>query len=415
MKHVTEKSGRALADLPLLPVLDAAFWQDPHAAVRTARAQSSVARTPWDWPVLLDYDDCVGALADPRLGNDYDALLTRNGITNGPLWNWWKLAMLNSNPPHHTRLRSLVSRAFTPRAVYAATGPIRAHTNAILDTALERGAIELVGEMCEPLPIAVMCELIGVPRGDRHSFDRWIADLGMMFAEAITPEMRATAETAMIELSDYVSALVADRRRGELGENMLDGLIAAEEAGERLSLDELVAMVVNLLFGALDTTRGALSMSVATLVQSPALLARLRADRALIGPAVEELLRYDPPIGEIARVARTDLELHGIPVPAGSMVAISTLGANRDPARFVRPDDLDLDRYVAPTNAPQVLSFGRGIHHCIGSALARLELREALDVLLDRCRDIELQRDEPTYVPFLRVRSLVSLHLAVGA
>jgi hypothetical protein len=260
-----------------------------------------------------------------------------------------------------------------------------------------------------------MCELIGVPRGDRHSFDRWIADLGMMFAEAITPEMRTTAETAMIELSDYVSALVADRRRGELGENMLDGLIAAEEAGERLSLDELVAMVVNLLFGALDTTRGALSMSVATLVQSPALLARLRADRALIGPAVEELLRYDPPIGEIARVARTDLELHGIPVPAGSMVAISTLGANRDPARFVRPDDLDLDRYVAPTNAPQVLSFGRGIHHCIGSALARLELREALDVLLDRCRDIELQRDEPTYVPFLRVRSLVSLHLAVGA
>jgi cytochrome P450 len=420
MKHVTEKSVPApaavtpYADLPLLPVLDADFWQDPHAAVRAARAIGPVARTPWNFPVLLDYDDCVSALADPRLINDYDTLLTRNGITDGPLWDWWKLAMLNSNPPHHTRLRALVSRAFTPRAVSGAVEPIRSHTTRILDAALERGHIELVHDLCEPLPIAVMCELIGVPRSDHQSFDRWIVDLGLMFAERITAEMRATAEHAMCELSDYVRALVATRRANGLGNDLLDGLIAAEEAGDRLSEDELVAMVVNLLFGALDTTRGALSMSVAALVNTPERLAALRADPAHLGVAVEELLRFEPPIGELSRIAATDLEVCGLPVAAGTVVAMSTLGANRDPRRFSHPDELDLRRYETPTTAPQLLSFGRGIHHCVGSALARLELREALDVLLERCGTIEPAGPPPRYIPFLRVRSMESLPLTIG-
>jgi cytochrome P450 len=398
--------------LPLLDVLDEAFWQDPHTPLREARRHSPVARTPWGSPVLLDHDDCVAALADPRLTNDYDALLTRNDIDDGPLWDWWQLAMLNNNPPAHTRLRSLVSRAFTPRSVARANDIVRRVADDLLAPALERGHIELVREFCEPLPIGVMCELIGVPRGDREGFDRWIADLGLMFSERVTPDMRATAEAAMVDLSAYVDRLVDERQANGDTDDLLGALVAAEAAGDRLSRAELVAMVVNLLFGALDTTRGALSMSVALLAADPSRAEMLRDDEALLAPAVEELLRVEPPAGEIVRMASCDLELRGVPVEAGTPVGISTLAANRVPARFDEPDVVDLRRYTRPATAP-ILSFGRGIHHCIGSTLARVELREAVGVLLDRCTSIELAGDPPRFVPFLRVRCLSALPLAL--
>lgn len=401
-----------LNHLPLLDVLDEAFWQDPHTPLRDARDRSPIARTPWGSPVLLHYDDCAAALADPRLVNDYDALLTRNDISDGPLWDWWQLAMLNNNPPEHTRLRSLVNRAFTPRAVARASDIVRRTAADLLAPALERGRVELVRELCEPLPIAVMCELIGVPRGDRDGFDRWIADLGLMFSERVTPEMRATAEAAMVDLSEYVDRLVDERQASADTDDLLGALVAAESAGDRLSRAELVAMVVNLLFGALDTTRGSLSMSVAVLAADPARARVLRDDPSLLGPAVDELLRVEPPVGEIIRMASCDLELHGLPIVAGTPVGISVLAANRDPTRFDDPDSVDLRRFTRAATLP-ILSFGRGIHHCIGSALARVELREAISVLLESCERFELAESRPRYVPFLRVRCLSALPLVL--
>lgn len=364
--------------------------------------------------MLLDYDDCVAALSDPRLVNDYDALLTRNGVTDGPLWDWWQLAMLNTNPPVHTRLRSLVNRAFTPRSVVRAVEPTRRVTGEILDRALEEGCIELVRELCEPLPIAVMCELIGVPHADHGDFDRWITELGLMFTTSMTPETRRIAEDAMTSLSASIAELIESRRRTDrVGKDLMADLIAAEEDGDRLSRDELVAMVVNLLFGALDTTRGALSMEVAYLVQHPDDLAALRRERPLSPQAVEELLRLEPPVGEISRAAAVDFELYGHSVGEGDTVALSVLAANRDPSRFPDPERFDLRRHRAGSNP--ILSFGRGIHHCIGAALARLELREALDTLLQRCRTIELAGAAPRYVPFLSVRCMESVSLSVSA
>jgi cytochrome P450 len=289
------------ADLPMLATTDAEYWQDPHAALRAARESGNVARSPWDGLVLLDYDDCVAALADPRYLNDYDALLTRNDVHDGPLWEWWQHAMLNSNPPVHTRLRSLVNRAFTPRSVMRAAEPTRRITAAILDRALEQGRLELVHDLCEPLPIALICELMGVPHADHGDFDAWIGDLGLMFTASMTAETRRIAEGAMANLSDAISDLIEMRRRaGEPGDDLLGDLIAAEDGGDRLSRDELVAMIVSLLFGALDTTRGALSMQVTYLAQHGDALAALRGE-GVTPEAVEELLRIEPPVGEIAR------------------------------------------------------------------------------------------------------------------
>jgi len=402
------------ADLPVLATTDAEYWQDPHAALRAARVVGPVARSPWGGLVLLDYDDCIGALSDPRLDNDYDALLTRNDVYDGPLWDWWQLAMLNNNPPVHTRLRSLVNRAFTPRSVVRATEPTRRITADILERSLERGRIDLVRELCEPLPIAVMCELIGVPHADHGDFDRWISDLGLMFSASMTAETRRTAEAAMAGLSAAISDLIDVRRRaGEAGDDLLGDLIAAEDGGDRLSRDELVAMIVNLLFGALDTTRGALSMEIVYLAQHGDALLALRRN-GVTPEAVEELLRIEPPIGEIARAAAVDFEVHGHAVGQGEIVGLSVLAANRDPSRFAEPDRFDAGRHRNGIGASPILSFGRGIHHCIGAALARLELREALATLLERCSSIELDGDAPRYVPFLSVRCVEEVTLAIS-
>ena len=398
----------------MLATTDAEYWQDPHAALRHARTFGNVARSPWGGLVLLDYDDCIAAFNDPRFVNDYDALLTRNDVYDGPLWDWWQLAMLNNNPPVHTRLRSLVSRAFTPRSVVRAAEPTRRVTASILEPALEEGQLQLIEDLCEPLPIAVMCELIGVPQPDHGDFDTWISDLGLMFSASMTLETRRTAEEAMANLSGAISDLIEARRRaGDPGDDLLGDLIAAEDGGDRLSRDELVAMIVNLLFGALDTTRGALSMELAYLAQHHDALAMLR-EGGVTPEAVEELLRIEPPVGEIARAAAVDFEVHGFPVRAGDIVGLSVLSANRDPARFAAPDAFVPTRHAAGTGANPLLSFGRGIHHCIGASLARLELREALTTIIDRCGTLEITGDAPQYVPFLSVRCMEEMTLAVA-
>ena len=403
------------ADLPMLATTDAEYWQDPHAALRHACTFGNVARSPWGGLVLLDYDDCIAAFNDPRFVNDYDALLTRNDVYDGPLWDWWQLAMLNNNPPVHTRLRSLVSRAFTPRSVVRAAEPTRRVTASILAPALEEGRLQLIEDLCEPLPIAVMCELIGVPQPDHGDFDTWISDLGLMFSASMTLETRRTAEEAMANLSGAISDLIEARRRaGDPGDDLLGDLIAAEDGGDRLSRDELVAMIVNLLFGALDTTRGALSMELAYLAQHHDALAMLR-EGGVTPEAVEELLRIEPPVGEIARAAAVDFEVHGFPVCTGGIVGLSVLSANRDPARFADPDAFVPTRHAAGTGANPLLSFGRGIHHCIGASLARLELREALTTIIERCRTIQIVGGVPRYVPFLSVRCMEEMTLAVTA
>jgi cytochrome P450 len=412
---VSERSERA----PVIDLTDAAFWSDVHGPLAAAAAVAPVAVTPTGVPVLLRRDDAERALVDPRLANDYDALLTRHGIVDGPLHTWWKLAMLNTNPPTHTRLRGLVGRAFTPRAVARMEEPVRVATEERLAELDGVDDVEVIRDLAEPLPLRIVCELLGVPRPDHGAFAAWVADLGLMFAETMPDAQRRTAEHAMEELSAFVRDLVEVRRAAPT-DDVLTGLVHAEEDGDRLSLDELVAMVVNLLFGGLDTSRGMLATGIWLLhrdddvVRGAALRSRLRAEPQRWPAVVEEILRFEPPIGEVLRVATEDVEVHGHRIPAGGLLGVSLLAANRDAACYVDPARFDADRFGPGSTAPPPLSFGRGIHHCLGHALARLEGRVVLQTIVEHRPDLALRTTEPAWVPFLRVRRLAELAVDLG-
>jgi cytochrome P450 len=381
-----------------------AFAQEPHGMLRDARRRGPVAFDAAGTPILLRYADIDAALKDPRFVNDYDVLITRHGITSGPLYDWWKLAMLNTNPPVHTRLRGLASRAFTPRAANATRERMRALTVEHLDAFDGRDSVDFIDDVTEILPLTIVCDMIGIPRDDHRTFQRWVADIGLMFSDAIPDENRRVAERAMEALRAYVIDLIEHMRRAP-DESLMSSLIAAEDDGDRLSYDELVAMVVNLMLGALDTSRSALSIGL--------WLAWTHQIRRVTPALVEEILRFEPPSGELRRTAATDLELYGVSIQAGTSVALSVMAANRDEAAYDAPDDLQMARYESGAARPH-LTFGRGSHFCIGNAIARVEMQEVLDVVLTRHPDLEVLVDAPRWTPFLRVRRFEAMPVRLG-
>ncbi|MEO5841991.1 MAG: cytochrome P450 [Acidimicrobiales bacterium] len=388
---------------------DLAFSRHPHEMLREARERSPIAFDAFGTPMLLRYADVDAALKDPRFVNDYDVLITRHGITSGPLYDWWKLAMLNTNPPVHTRLRSLASRAFTPRATNGTRERMRALTIEHLQEFEGRDSIDLIDDVTESLPLTIVCDMIGVPRDDHGAFHQWVADIGLMFSDSIPDENRARAEHAMFALGDYVVAMIEHKRRNP-DESLMSMLIAAEEGGDRLSYDELVALVVNLMLGALDTSRSALSIGL--------WLLWTRGLRAVTPALIEEILRYEPPSGELRRTAGEDFDLCGVPVAAGTSVALSVMAANRDASAYDEADQFIAERYetgiAAKATTKPHLTFGRGSHFCLGQAIARVEMHEVLDVIFTRYPDLEVLTDSPQWVPFLRVRRFEKLPVRLG-
>jgi cytochrome P450 len=237
---------------------------------------------------------------------------------------------------------------------------------------------------------------------DEAVFAGWTAELGLVFAPVMTPELRSRLEATVVALDGYVSDLV-EERRATPADDLLGALVAAEDDGDRLSREELVAMVSNLLFAGHDTTRSLLSIGPAVLLQHPEQLALLRAEPERWPAAVEELLRFEPPVLGTARRTLAPTEVGGIPVPAGVELSTNLLAANRDPRVFVEPHRFDVTR-----DGPPVVSFGAGIHHCLGAALARLEARVALPMLFDRFPGLVLV-DRPAWVPYASIRRFGAL------
>jgi cytochrome P450 len=268
------------------------------------------------------------------------------------------------------------------------------------------GSVDWVHDVAHELPVWVVCEMLGVPSDDRHLFKEWTVDLALTFANVLTLEERTRAEHALTSLYGYVRELVAERRERP-GDDLLGALVEAELEGQRLSSAELEAMVVNLLQGGHETTRSSLSIALATLLAHPTELDRLHDDPSLVANAVEELLRYESPTFSTMRVARRSVALGPIVLEEGEPVHLSLLAANRDPDRFDRAGVLDVGR----AGVRQV-SFGYGAHHCIGAALARLELQEALAELVVSCRDITLEIAAPVWVPYLQVRRIEALPIS---
>jgi len=362
--------------------------------------------------VLTRYDDVVAVLKDARFSADRRR--ARNRFAQqaaqmqqevGPLGQ--ATTMLSADPPQHTRLRGLVSKAFTPRAVEALRPRIQEIVDELLDAVDGSGQFDVIQDLAYPLPVIVIAEMLGVPPEERARFKRWsgdvVATLGGPFA---SPETFERSRTSAQELAEYFRGVIAERRR-EPRDDLLSALLAAEEQGQVLSEEELLATCILLLIAGNETTTNLIGNGMLALLRHPGQLEKLRSDPSLTESAVEEFLRYDGPVQATGRVALEDVEV-GEQVIQGGQVAFTLLGAaNRDPTRFPNPDRLDLAR-----DDNQHVAFGYGIHYCLGAPLARVEAQAAFPTLLRRFPKLELATGEPEWGGNFILRGLKRLPVA---
>jgi cytochrome P450 len=305
------------------------------------------------------------------------------------------------DPPDHTRLRRLVSHAFSPRAIASLESWIREATDRLVSTVDPEDGFDLVDAVAFPLPIAVICHLLGVPADDQAQFRVW----GHALASTLDPQASAESESRESELAltAYLRALV-EARRADPDDSLLSSLIAAEEEGDRLTQDELVSTALLLLVAGFETTVNLIGNGTVALLGAPTQWARLHEEPGLIAGAIEELLRYDSPVQMTSRNATEDVEVAGRVVPKGANVIVLIGGANRDPEMFAEPDGLEIDR----ADASRHLSFSFGIHSCLGAALARLEARVVFEALTSRFPTLELT-GTPTRRQLLVLRGFESV------
>src|SRR6185436_16512574 len=311
--------GPMTAALPDLH-FDEGFFRDPHGtAGPLLRAGVRAARVPELGTVIfLRYSDVMEALLDRRFGAIGVRYYEQQGWREGPYIDWVRRTVVFLDPPDHDRLRGLLSRAFTPRQV-ARVRPITEDlANELVGAALETGEVDLYDAFAQRLPLQVICGLLAIPSIDHHAVGEWTAALSLATATP-TPEARIGADRAIVAFDEYVSALIAERR-ARPGDDLLSELIAVEQSADRLSKDELVAMVVQMLYAGHETTRNLIGNGLYTLLQHPAQLARLRREPALLSGAVEEMLRYEPPILFVSRVVSADVEWAGVAVHKGDLV-----------------------------------------------------------------------------------------------
>jgi cytochrome P450 len=409
----------AAASSPLPGLLPGPVLADPYPFYAALRAAQPVLRVPLpgEGPgvfVLTRHADCHAVLRDPRFSVDRSrAAVVRANRDRLPLQliegPGALRSMLLMDPPDHTRVRGLVSKAFTPRRVAALAPRIEALVEELLDAAAARGdgTLDVIRDFAEPLPAIVIAELLGVPPEDHRTFKGWSSALidGLAGGPLGGP---ADVESLVRPLLDYLGGVIAARRRAP-GGDLISGMLEAQEERDALSDAELLATSLLLLLAGHETTTNLIGNGTLALLHHPEELARLRADAGAIENAVEELLRFDSPVQATARVALEDVELGGQRVAKEALVLTVIGAANRDPAVFAEPDRLDLDR----AEARQHLSFGLGPHFCLGAGLARLEGRVALRGLLARHPHLRLAADDPPHRPSFFLRGLASLPVEV--
>ena len=356
---------------PFLPE----FHANPYPFYHRLRATDPVHRTPMGLWVLTRYDDVVSVLKDPRFGREEFAQILANVYGEGAR------SMLFRDPPDHTRLRGLVSQAFTPRMIERMRSHIQEIVDRLLDRVQNANRMDVIADLAYPLPVTVICEMLGVPTDAHSGIRQWSADLarsvdaiGMPTDEEVVTRGRA-AQQAML---DYFRDLISERRQTPR-DDLLSLLIAAEEQGDRLSEGELLITCILLFVAGHETTVNLIGNGLLALLNHPDELAKLRGDLRLLPGAVEELLRYDSPVQRTGRITNTDVELDGRKIAKGSLVVTAIGAANRDPAHFPDPDRLDITR-----RDNRHIAFGFGIHFCLGAPLARLEGQIAIGTLLRR-------------------------------
>jgi len=395
--------------------------EDPYPFYEELRRQGPVPydRATGDYWVLR-HADAMSVLADRRLGK---AALRARGPASGmenlpwisrtilrlrgvspqtiePMTN----TMLSSDPPDHTRLRSLVQRAFTPRTVERLRPHIEEIANRLIDHMGAHRQADFVAEFAFPLPATVIAELLGVPAQDRNKFRHWSQQMILGLDMTQPGRVRAAAGVAVVQLLKYFRDLVA-ARRGHPADDLITALIAAEEAHDRLSVDELLGTCQLLLVAGHETTTNLIGAGLLRLITHPEALEQLRSTPSLLPSAVEELLRFESPVQRVPRATMEDIEISNVRIGRGQRVIVGVGAANRDPTVFAEPNRLDLRRQPNPH-----LAFGQGIHFCLGASLARLEAQIAFGCALRRLTAIQLA-GPPVWSSNKVIRGLRSLSI----
>ncbi|WP_328911003.1 cytochrome P450 [Streptomyces sp. NBC_00234] len=389
-----------------------AFVADPYPAYTALRAagRAHYFEQTRQW-LIPHYSDVSGLLRDRRLGRTYLHRFTHEefGLTpppdaHEPFHTLNGQGLLDLEAPDHTRIRRLVSKAFTPRTVERLAPTVERLAAELVDAFVASGGGDLLAEVAEPLPVAVIAEMLGVPEADRALLRPWSSAICGMFELNPSEETAREAVRASVDFSAYLRGLIAERRK-EPGTDLISALIAAHDEGERLSEQEMISTCVLLLNAGHEATVNTTVNGWWTLFRHPEQLAALRADHGLLSTAVEELLRYDTPLQMFERWVLDDIEIAGTVIPRGSEVALLFGSANRDPERFAEPGTLDLSR---PDN-PHI-TFGAGIHYCLGAPLARIELAASFGELLRKAPDMRLV-EEPQWHPGYVIRGLKALNV----
>jgi cytochrome P450 len=369
----------------LAPRFDASHLselEDPYPEYERMRQAGPLCRGgPGQW-LVPRYTEVAALLRDPRLSNEFPEAYHRFSAGDGPASRFFKRIMLDRDPPGHTRLRRLVSVAFSPSLIRGLTGRIQGIVDDLLAPALDGGQFDLVTDLAFPLPVLVLGELLGIPVEDRDQVRLHTLNLANGFSTLVSEENRRAADLSVGWLRAYVNELLAMRRRTG-GDDLLSHMLAGEGGDDQTS-DEIVDNAVFLVFAGFETTLNLIATGCAALLGHPDELRRLRRDRSLLPTAIEEFLRYDAPIHGRARIVREPIEIGGRSVRSGRVVVLLLASANHDERQFSDPDRLDIGR------APNAhLSFGGGVHYCLGAPLARLEGAITVGGLLDKFRSIE--------------------------
>ena len=347
-----------------------------------------LARNPFGYAVW-HYDDALGILRDKRWHNASSRIPELMGITNEEFLSRQSVNILGAEGEVHTRLRRLVAPAFSPRSADRLRPFMREVIDGLVDAVAPTGRADFATDICEPYPIPIICELLGAPKSDWQLFSRWANDVLEIFSLDVVQKLDLIMRT-QDELDAYTRELIAERR-GKPKDDLLSDLIAQEEAGDRLTTDELVMMVNAVIVGGTDTTRNQLGCAVNLFAEHPDQWAMLAENPDLAPRAVEEAMRYFGAVRGTARFASVDIEYRDVLFPAGTFMSVGLAEANRDTDVFREPEVFDITS--SKGDQPQ-LTFGSGIHYCLGQALARAELQEALPLLAQRMPNLRL--DGPT-------------------
>lgn len=366
-----------------LPSIDIAGMEreDALSMLDKARQQHWLARTPLGYSISRR-EDCVSLLRDKRFHNALSLLRQINGLEPNEAEDERRKSILAMEGADHARLRRLVAPAFTPQAADRLRPFMRQVVGDLVDAFAESGRCEVVADLCEPYPIPIICELLGAPKEDWRQFSAWATDIFRIFNQNLAEDL-PLIEAADAALEAYLVELITERRRAPK-DDLLSALIAIEEAGDRLSNDELVSMAVAVLMAGTDTTRNQLACCLALFAEHPDQWALLAAQPELVPRAVEESMRYLGAVRGTVRLAPEDIVFNDVLFPQGTLVFVSLASANRDTLSYLEPETFDITR----ERGTQQMTFGSGIHHCMGAALARAELQESLTLLARRMPDL---------------------------